>query len=119
MGLDQMWVHKDPNAASSEDTDGEIFQSHRKNPALEAFMADKYAETNEGEFNCEELVITEELLDELEYAAAEEGQGLDPDASGFFWGAHYPEHLGEIEEAVTQARKYLEKGHEVIYTSWW
>ena len=118
MGLDQLWVHTDPDITLSEDTDGEIFQTHRKNPALETFMANKYNETNEGQFNCEELVITEEILDELEYATAEEGQGLDPDASGFFWGSYHPEHLEEIEVAVAEARKYLKKGHKVIYTSW-
>ena len=35
MGLDQLWVHTDPDITLSEDTDGEIFQTHK--PSLRNF----------------------------------------------------------------------------------
>lgn len=108
MGLDQYW--------KIETT--EELHYHRKMPALEGWMAAKYAAMGgAGSFNLERLYITDELLKELENDI--DTRALDTTASGFFWGEHSPEDIADIKEAIVKARAAIAIGLTVYYTSWW
>lgn len=114
MGLDQNWLKRDLNEGEEWDE----FYYHRKVPALEAFMAEKWqALGNEGRFNCEILPVTSEILDELQDKVT--NKTLNHDASGFFWGSHYDEDYEQIQEAINEARELLAEEWEVAYSSWW
>ena len=117
MGLDQIWL------VTSNDDEPKSFATHRKFNALEAFMANEWAEQgNEGVFNVEELEITSEILDRL-YKTIK-GNGLEPQA-GFFWGSTekdkwYHADISELrDKVIPKVRGYLTEGRTVIYTSWW
>lgn len=108
MGLDQFW--------KTETT--EELHYHRKVPALEGWMAAKYAaQGGQGTFNVERVYITDELLNELESAI--DNKTLDTTVKGFFWGEHYPEDIADIKEAIAKARAAIADGKTVYYTSWW
>ena len=115
MGLDQYWLVKDEPNAPYEEAEYNAFMTHRKLPELEDFMQQKWE--GDGEFNCEQITITHEILDELDTAVAD--KTLDSTASGFFWGVHDDLDYNEIAEASAKARQLLEAGREVFYTSWW
>jgi len=113
MGLDQVWLVIEKDA-----TEPQVLFAHRKVPALEDFMAQVWAENNEGVFNCEELFTTLEIIEELRTAVLENNLKLD--ASGFFWGEHEQEHMAEILEACEEAETAIvERDATVYYTSWW
>lgn len=113
MGLDQTWLVRD-----NADSAAEELHYHRKVPALEAFMAKKWADQgNDDVFNCETLEVTEELLDELSEAV--DNEILDKDASGFFWGSYRPEDDDDIRTAIRKAREALAEDKEVAYISSW
>lgn len=60
MGLDQFW---------HVEGESEEFYYHRKVPALEAFMSAKWKSipgNEDGVFNCEKLIVTEEILNGIE-----------------------------------------------------
>lgn len=78
MGLDQYWYIKNKNA-KKQDT---LFFQHRKIPALEKYMSDKW-KGNET-FNCRKLYINRELLSELKESCL--NKELDHNAEGFFLG---------------------------------
>ena len=115
MGLDQTWLVKDKRADEADE-----LHYHRKVPALEAFMAAKWHAIKGNEdktFNCQILEIDHQILDELREAVAT--SNLDTEATGFFWGDYRPEDNSDILAAVEKARRELEQGREVAYTSWW
>lgn len=71
------------------------------------------------EFNCVNLELTEEILDELEQDLR--NLNLTP-VEGFFFGTteYDPaEYLKEDLAAVNKAREALKDGKTVYYTSWW
>ena len=93
---------------------------HRKVPALQAWMEKLYQSKGGGEgFNCEDVEVTLEDLDNLENACKEES--LDEDATGFFWGTHSDSDYKGILEAIETVREYLTNNPEdkIYYTSWW
>ncbi len=59
LGLDQYWFVKTKHAKKED----KLFFQHRKIPALEKFMADKWKSNSE--FNCQRLYINLEILNEL------------------------------------------------------
>lgn len=69
------------------------------------------------EFNCEDLVLTEEVLNRFEGDAA---AGL-VSVSGYFFGAgNSAEEVADgVFRIVEVSRKALADGCEVRYTSWW
>ena len=96
---------------------------HKKFNALHGFMEDVWrSQGYEGEFNCRDLYITTEILDELEKRAKK--RKLLP-TSGFFFGsdkkdAGYRADVKELLEVVIpKARELLAKDEKVVYTSWW
>lgn len=113
MGLDQVWI-----SLEKDSDEPKVLFEHRKVPALEDFMAQVWAENNEGVFNCERVYVTPELLDELRTAVLE--NNLNVSASGFFWGDHSQDHMAEILEACEEAETAIvERDATVYYTSWW
>jgi len=113
MGLDQNWIVKKT----------ESIAYHRKFNALEGFMAQKWKdEGNDEEFNCCDLLITEEILDELE-TTIKAGQLLP--TSGFFFGnteidEYYKQEVKELlEDVIPMVRDRMTEGQQVYYTSWW
>ena len=118
MGLDQVWITQEKDSSEEQ-----VLFQHRKVPALEEFMAEKWVALNPGkrlkEFNCEKLPITLDLLNELREVIRD--NMLNPDATGFFWGYHVPgEHDAEILEALEEAETAIvDRDATVYYTSWW
>jgi hypothetical protein len=112
MGLDQMWVSSPVMGG-----EWETFHTHRKLPALEAYMSCRWHEESGLTFNCEYLTVEAELLDTLQQHVT--NKTLDHDATGFFWGKHYDEDYADIQEAIDKARAKLILGYQVAYTSWW
>ncbi|EOX3381017.1 hypothetical protein ACPFUC_003516 [Vibrio cholerae] len=111
MGLDQYWYVKTKNAKKED----KLFFQHRKIPALEKFMADKW--NSNSEFNCQRLYINLEILNELKSKCID--KTLDENASGFFWGEHENEHYEEILVAINEAEQLLKQKKYIYYYSWW
>lgn len=117
MGLD-MWFLTRPKEPKTE----EVFY-WRKHNALHNWFTE-YAirhgiVDNAGNFNCVEVPLTPELLDDLEHDIRE--GNLKP-TGGFFFGDTDYDPKEEMEhdlEAIEKARKRIENGDEVFYTSWW
>ena len=143
MGLDQYTYARPPRKRNSED-DIQITY-WRKHNRLQGWMEqlwenkgcpnmpeDYDADENFGTaFNCAELPLTHQDIDELEYAI---NNFAFPEANGFFWGSDsffwtdedgndYPEnsyyYLESDLQFVTDARKMLEKKHRIFYSSWY
>ncbi len=69
------------------------------------------------EFNCLELPLTKELLDELE---TDVSAGL-PETTGFFFGSgNNKEGVAEAaKDLINAARLAIADGREPFYFSWW
>jgi|TARA_R110000744_G_scaffold290591_1_gene401337 hypothetical protein len=100
---------------SKEWADSYDLADWRKHPNLQGFMEDKWC--GEGEFNCVDLELTLEDIDELEETI--NGAEL-PETGGFFFGSDSDEYYKEQDlEFCADARKALKDGYTVIYSSWW
>ena len=72
---------------------------------------------NDGEFNCQDLELTLDDLDNLEKSLDNEAL---PQTTGFFFGDDADEHYAEQDrEFIVQARAAIKQGYTVIYSSWW
>jgi hypothetical protein len=75
-------------------------------------------------FNCVRLYLSRSDLDELEFDLKAK---LLPSTEGFFFGSDSYEDEARLQqeqleydmEFVAQAKKELEEGRHVYYTSWW
>jgi len=87
----------------------------RKHSSLHGFMEQHYY--GDEEFNCIDLEITEDDIDELEEAI----NNADlPETGGFFFGSDSSEHYKEQDlEFCKDAREAMANGYTVIYSSWW
>lgn len=91
----------------------------RKHPNLHGWMEDLYDKKGgQEEFNCVNVLLTEQDLDELEKDI--NGNAL-PETAGFFFGKSYgsQEEKAEDLEFISQARSAIKDGYKVYYTSWW
>lgn len=69
------------------------------------------------EFNCVELPLTKELLDEFE---ADVSKVLTETTGFFFGGANDKESVAEAaKELIKTARLAINDGHTPAYYSWW
>ena len=98
---------------SKEWADSYDLADWRKHPNLQGFMEARWC--GDGDFNCAELILTLEDIDELE--AAVRGGDL-PDTGGFFFGGDSSEHYKDLE-FCNDAREALTNGYTVIYSSWY
>tara|TARA_R110000765_G_scaffold386570_2_gene478635 strand:- start:1358 stop:1768 length:411 start_codon:yes stop_codon:yes gene_type:complete len=100
---------------SKEWADSYDLADWRKHPNLQGFMEARWC--GDGDFNCAELILTLEDIDELE--AAVRGGDL-PDTGGFFFGGDSSDHYKEQDlEFCEAARDALADGYTVIYSSWY
>jgi hypothetical protein len=86
-----------------------------KHANLQGWMENLYR--NQGGtkiFNCIDLVLSEEDLDNLEASY----QSLEH-ARGFFWGESYPKDNDKTKAFIDKARGYIKDGYEIVYDSWW
>lgn len=68
------------------------------------------------DFNCVDLVLTPEDIDDLERAVNREGL---PHGAGFFWGASCDEDKESDLQFIEKARQAFKDGLQVIYSCWW
>ena len=112
MGLDQY-------ARSIDNSGQEVELAYwRKHPNLQGFMENLYVEKGGQEtFNCESVDITHEDLDNLEAAVTSKKL---PTTQGFFFGGDSDEYYKDADlQFIHDARKALDKGLKVEYSSWW
>ena len=90
----------------------------RKHPGLHGwFKAEWESEGNEGSFNGDELEITWDMLERLEYDVR---NGELPSTEGFFFGNPADaEYYAEDLEFIKNARAELFMGLKVFYNSSW
>lgn len=90
----------------------------RKHPNLHGWFAEEWrSQGNEGDFNGDELEITWDMLERLEYDILE---GNLPATQGFFFGNSADDDYREQDlEFVKKARAELFMGLKVFYNSSW
>jgi hypothetical protein len=123
MGLDQFAFAIDNNGEKEE------LAYWRKHPNLQGWMENLWESKGRpnahedkdsngmSDFNCVELELTKEDLDNLETAVTNASL---PDTVGFFFGSNSDDHYKEQDlEFVKKAREALDKGLTVVYDSWW
>ena len=121
MGLD-MYAQTVNNSGSQE------IAYWRKHNRLHGWMCEKWLEQNpdkhDYDFNCENLVITSEMLNELEDTINNKNL---PETSGFFFGQDSYEdysdpefgYKDDDEQFIKDAREAIKNGDIVEYSSWW
>ena len=119
MGLDQY--------AFSENKDGERTEIAywRKHNRLQGWMENKYVdEGGMEEFNCVDLELTMNDIDQLEAAM---NNKMLPETGGFFFGNDSYENYDNDEYGykkddevfINKAIEELNKGNKIIYSCWW
>lgn len=90
----------------------------RKHPNLQGWMERLWNEKGgEGEFNCVEVELSEEDLDNLEDAIKQKDL---PATQGFFFGENSDRYYQKEDlEFIESARLALDDGYRVMYNSWW
>ena len=112
MGLDQY-----ARVVDNDGTETEIAY-WRKHPNLQGWMEDLYIKKGgTQEFNCESVSLEEEDIDALERAV---NYDKLPTTEGFFFGDEADQHYKKQDlQFIQDARKALENGLRVEYSSWW
>ena len=92
----------------------------RKHPNLHGWMYNLWvSKGNSGEFNGDELELTWEDIDQLEYDV-ELGRLKNLEATGFFWGDPSDDYYYETDvKFIKEARAQLFLGLKVFYNSSW
>jgi hypothetical protein len=118
MGLDQYAVIRSDTKDENGQWETAELAYWRKHPNLQGFMESLYYEKGgTGEFNCVDVELTLEDIDALEECVME---GSLPETGGFFFGSDSDDHYTEQDlEFVENARKALDDGQTVVYSSWW
>ena len=92
----------------------------RKHNALHGWMENLYeSKGGEGEFNCVNLNLTSEDLEELEKNVVDKDL---PETKGFFFGEDTREcdhQKLETLKFLSKAKKALSQGNEVEYSAWY
>ena len=90
----------------------------RKHPNLHGWMQNLYDMKGgtSPDFNGDCVVLDSEDLDNLEQDIKD---GNLPDTSGFFFGSTQGDEDDDDLKFVEEARKAIEDGKTVYYTSWW
>ena len=136
MGLDQYATAR--RGEATKDGDGyTVYEDSmelaywRKHPNLQGFMEELWIEKGKpnanppaedgavigSDFNCVDLVLTLDDLDNLEKSLDNEAL---PEIAGFFFGDDADDHYAEADrEFIVQARAAIKQGYTVVYSSWW
>ena len=123
MGLD-MSAYKAKNFTPSSPIDFECGEQEaqeffywRKHPNMHGLMEAIYrAKGGVEEFNCVNVQLTGADLDLIEKTVNDDAL---PETSGFFFGQSYAEDKIKDLEFIKEARKALEEGFTIWYSSWW
>lgn len=126
MGLD-MFAYKVKKGLITESVDFEISDKEesnedlhywRKHPNLHGWMEDLYNKKGGSapEFNCVNVQLTEEDLNELESSINDRNL---PETVGFFFGASDGSETEDDLEFIRKAKEAIAEGYDVYYTSWW
>ena len=126
MGLDQYALRVRKNAVinnlsykmvlDGQPTDRELYY-WRKVPRLQGWMERLYREKGGEEvFNCECVKLEPADLDRLEKDVR---KNRLPPTSGYFFGRHCESDMKYILDFIGKARKVIEEGDAVYYSSWW
>lgn len=124
MGLDQ-YLFK--TKASKEEVENKEVQADeieiaywRKHPNLQGYMQNLWKSRTGKEnamFNCINVYLTLEDLEDWENTVKQKEY---PETTGFFFGSNSDEYYLEHDlESIQKAKKALEEGYTVYYTSWW
>lgn len=127
MGLDQSAYAKEQPSGERVGGGDEPTFYWRKHSRLQSWMEEKFfdknpeTERNWDTFNCEELSLSQEDIDELKCHLE---AGLPDSGGGFFWGHQFQgESAKEYREQDLKfcewATEQLAEGNEVIYECWW
>jgi len=120
VGLDQYLFVEE--CADEEAT--EVFY-WRKHPNLHGFMTAEWLSLPEnegkspGDFNCQRLYITAEIVERLDACTRPNAQKGLPPTSGFFFGESDGYYDEQDRKAVEFMRGAVERGQRVYYDSWW
>ena len=114
MGLDQC-AHKVKSGTQTH------IHTWRKHNRLQGWMEKLWEfKGGTGDFNCEDVDLTESDLDDLEKAIRDMKL---PETFGFFFGDDSYEEdnydMGDDLEFIKEARKALKEGWNVVYSSWY
>lgn len=90
----------------------------RKHPNVHGWMANLYYKKGgkDEDFNGVNVVLTKEDIDQFEQDVL---NGNLPETMGFFFGESDDSRREEDLEFIARARKELEQGNVIYYTSWW
>ena len=123
MGLDQYAMARRGESKTDEEgyeyyEDSMELAYWRKHPNLQGWMENLWrVKGNDGEFNCVDLELTLNDLDNLEKSLDNEAL---PETVGFFFGENADDHYAEQDrEFIVKARAAIKQGYKVIYSSWW
>ena len=123
MGLDQYATARKGEAQTDDEgytyyEDSKELAYWRKHPSLQGWMEDLWIDKgNSGEFNCVDLELTLDDLDNMEETLDENAL---PETQGFFFGQNSDEHYAEQDrEFIVNARAAIKQGYTVVYSSWW
>ena len=123
MGLDQYAYKRLPEETSEENVELAYWRKHNRLHGWMEELWDHNGRPDEevGEFNCIELEITLEDLDQLE---ADINDKSLPETGGFFFGndsyEEYEEYYKETDlQFIEDARRAIQEGKKVYYNSWW
>jgi len=122
MGLDQYANAVRGNATVDEDGREEYEDTFelsywRKHPDLQGWMEELWREKGgEGDFNCKDVELTLEDLDELEQVI---NAHQLPETVGFFFGTSNADEIEHDRQFVEYARRAIVKGYRVLYSSWY
>ena len=122
MGLDQYaFARKGEPIRNRLETEYEVENEiayWRKHPNLQGWMENLWRKKGgEGEFNCVEVELTFEDLEQLETAIE---RAELPETQGFFFGFNSDDEYKENDqEFIREARQHIADGYKVVYTSWW
>jgi hypothetical protein len=98
--------------------DKEEIQYWRKHPNLQGWMENLYNQKGgEDEFNCANVQLTWEDLEELEQDIKENRL---PETCGFFFGINSDEeYKEETLDWIQRSLDSIKDGYDVYYSSWW
>tara|TARA_R100000005_G_C4974755_1_gene186526 strand:- start:26 stop:397 length:372 start_codon:yes stop_codon:yes gene_type:complete len=123
MGLDQYAYARKGEPVTDENgfvsyPDGRELAYWRKHPNLQGWMENLWrCRGNNGEFNCIDVELDLEDLDNLERSL--DNNAL-PETQGFFFGQNSDDHYAEQDrEFILAARNAIRDGYTVTYSSWW
>lgn len=126
MGLDQHAFRVKKNTLKTPTDNGDRINDDaeeiaywRKHPNLQGWMEDLYFRKGgkESSFNCVDVQLTWEDLEELEKDINE--QQL-PETKGFFFGDNSDDYYKKEDlQFIEKALEDIKDGYEIYYTSWW